>query len=79
MTDLLIRNINEDDVRAIDALATRLGLSRNELLRRETMNLAGEDNRQRRARILNEPHAFFPMPWTTKSCPTHGNDNQMAD
>ncbi len=40
MTDLLIRNINEDDVRAIDALATRLGLSRNELLRRETMSLA---------------------------------------
>ncbi|MGO1591511.1 MAG: type II toxin-antitoxin system VapB family antitoxin [Ancrocorticia sp.] len=40
MTDLLIRHLDESDVQAIDELAARLGISRNELLRRETTNLA---------------------------------------
>lgn len=44
MTDLLIRNIDDDDVRAIDALAARMGLSRNELLRREARALASRSN-----------------------------------
>lgn len=40
MPDLLIRNVDEADVRAIDALAARLGLSRSELLRRQARQLA---------------------------------------
>ncbi|MFT3888856.1 MAG: ribbon-helix-helix protein, CopG family [Arachnia sp.] len=40
MTDLLIRNVDEAAVAAIDSLAERLGISRAELLRRETENLA---------------------------------------
>lgn len=40
MADLLIRNVDEDDVKAIDALAARLGISRSELLRREARQLA---------------------------------------
>lgn len=40
MADLLIRGVDDDDLAAIDALATRLGISRSELLRRETRNLA---------------------------------------
>lgn len=35
MTDVLIRNVPEDQLRAIDAKAARLGLSRNDYLRRE--------------------------------------------
>lgn len=34
MTDILLRNLSDDEVRAIDAKASRLGLSRNEYLRR---------------------------------------------
>lgn len=40
MTDVLIRDIPEDDVRAIDAEAARLGVSRNEYLRREMRRIA---------------------------------------
>jgi hypothetical protein len=40
MADLLIRNVDDEDVKAIDALAARMGISRSELLRRETTNLA---------------------------------------
>lgn len=40
MADLLIRNVGDDDVKAIDALASRMGISRSELLRREARNLA---------------------------------------
>ncbi|MFT3714445.1 MAG: ribbon-helix-helix protein, CopG family [Gordonia sp. (in: high G+C Gram-positive bacteria)] len=40
MTDVLIRNVDDDDLRHIDALAAELGLSRSELLRRETRELA---------------------------------------
>ncbi|MBD0023691.1 ribbon-helix-helix protein, CopG family [Gordonia pseudamarae] len=40
MTDILIRNVDDDDLRHIDALAAELGLSRTELLRRETKELA---------------------------------------
>lgn len=35
MSDILIRDIPDDVLSAIDANATRLGLSRNEYLRRE--------------------------------------------
>ncbi len=34
MTDLLLRNLSDEDVAAIDSRAARLGLSRNEYLRR---------------------------------------------
>ncbi len=34
MADLLLRNLRDEDVAAIDARASRLGLSRNEYLRR---------------------------------------------
>ncbi|WP_446664152.1 type II toxin-antitoxin system VapB family antitoxin [Flexivirga sp. B27] len=40
MADVLVRNIDEDDLKAIDALAASQGLSRNELLRREAHELA---------------------------------------
>lgn len=40
MTDLLIRNLDDDAVRRIDATAERQGLSRNEYLRREITRLA---------------------------------------
>ncbi|NDL56216.1 ribbon-helix-helix protein, CopG family [Phytoactinopolyspora mesophila] len=40
MTDLLIRNIDEEAVRRIDANAERQGLSRSEYLRREVSRLA---------------------------------------
>lgn len=48
MADVLVRNVDEDDLKAIDALAAGLGLSRNELLRRETHELA---RRQRGAAV----------------------------
>ncbi len=35
MTDILIRDVPDDIVAALDARAARLGLSRNELLRRQ--------------------------------------------
>ena len=34
MTDILIRGLSDDDVRNLDACAMRLGLSRNQFLRR---------------------------------------------
>lgn len=34
MTDVLIRNVPEDDLQRIDERASRMGLSRNEFLRR---------------------------------------------
>lgn len=34
MTDILIRNLDEDDVSRLDKRASRLGLSRNEFIRR---------------------------------------------
>ena len=40
MTDLLIRNVDDAAVAAIDAQAERMGISRAELLRRETENFA---------------------------------------
>lgn len=40
MADVLIRNIDDDDLKAIDSLAASQGISRNELLRRETREIA---------------------------------------
>lgn len=40
MADVLIRNIDDDDLRLIDSVAARQGLSRSELLRRETHEFA---------------------------------------
>ena len=40
MVDLLIRNIDVEDVRSLDALAAHMGISRGELLRREARSLA---------------------------------------
>lgn len=34
MADLLLRNLSDDDITAVDARSTKLGLSRNEYLRR---------------------------------------------
>lgn len=39
MPDLLIRNVDDDTLRRIDADAQRQGLSRNEYLRREVSRL----------------------------------------
>lgn len=41
MSDLLIRNIDDETVRRIDADAARQGLSRNEYLRRAVVRFAG--------------------------------------
>ncbi|MBO9523082.1 MAG: antitoxin [Nocardioidaceae bacterium] len=35
MTDVLIRNVPDDDLRRIDEKASKLGLSRNDYLRRQ--------------------------------------------
>lgn len=35
MTDVLIRNVPEEDLRRIDEKASRLGMSRNDYLRRQ--------------------------------------------
>ena len=45
MPDLLIRNVDADTVRQIDTEAQRLGLSRNEYLRREIARLAHRGHR----------------------------------
>lgn len=39
MTDVLIRNLDEETLRRVDADAARLGLSRNEYLRRAVERL----------------------------------------
>lgn len=40
MTDVLIRNVPDDDLQGIDDAAQRLGLSRTEFLRREMHQVA---------------------------------------
>jgi len=40
LADLLIRNIDDEAIRLIDAAAERLGLSRNEYLRRTLVKIA---------------------------------------
>ena len=40
MTDVLIRNVSEDDLAQIDEQASSLGLSRSEYLRRQIEQLA---------------------------------------
>lgn len=45
MTDVLIRNVPDDDLRRIDAEAARRGLTRNELLRRELAKLGARDGK----------------------------------
>lgn len=40
MVDLLIRDVDVEDVRSLDALAAHMGISRSELLRREARSLA---------------------------------------
>ena len=44
MTDILIRDVPEEVVAAIDARAATLGLSRNEFLRRKMMQEASRSN-----------------------------------
>jgi plasmid stability protein len=44
VTDVLIRNLPDDVLERIDARAARLGLSRNEFLRREIAQVAGRDS-----------------------------------
>ena len=45
MADLLIRNVDPEVLRSIDAIAQDLGLSRNEFLRREVARIAGAGSR----------------------------------
>lgn len=50
VTDVLIRNVDEADLRRIDDKATRLGLSRGEYLRRQiSRDAAGEGRTVSRA------------------------------
>lgn len=44
MTDVLIRNVPEDDLARIDERAARMGLSRGEYLRRRIAQDAGRDS-----------------------------------
>ena len=44
MTDVLIRNVPEDDLARIDEQATRLGLSRGEYLRRQISQTAARSS-----------------------------------
>jgi plasmid stability protein len=43
MTDVLIRNVPDDVLERIDAKAAKLGISRNEFLRRQIAQEAGRD------------------------------------
>ena len=61
MADILIRNVGDADLRGIDALAERLGISRSELLRRETKKLgtlgappASRDDLDRSSRVFSD-------------------------
>lgn len=45
MANVLIRGVDDADLRAIDHLAKRLGLSRGEFLRRETKRIAARETR----------------------------------
>jgi MoaA/NifB/PqqE/SkfB family radical SAM enzyme len=45
MTDVLIRNVNEEDLARIDDQAARLGLSRSEYLRRQIVQTAARGSR----------------------------------
>ncbi len=44
MTDVLIRNVPEDDLARIDEQASRLGLSRGEFLRRQISQTAARSS-----------------------------------
>ena len=44
MTDVLIRNVPDDDLRRIDEKARRLGLSRSEFLKRQIAQEAARDS-----------------------------------
>lgn len=44
MTDILIRNVPDDDLRRIDEKARRLGLSRSEYLKRQIAQEAARDS-----------------------------------
>ncbi|GAB3488073.1 ribbon-helix-helix domain-containing protein [Flexivirga lutea] len=44
MVDILIRNVDDDDLKAIDAMAASRGISRSELLRREAHEFARRHN-----------------------------------
>lgn len=59
MADLLIRNVEDEDVRAIDALAARMGISRSELLRREARNLARRGTEPMTTADLDRSAAVF--------------------
>jgi hypothetical protein len=65
MTDVLIRNVPDDDLRRIDAEAVRRGLTRNELLRRELAKLGARDGRL----TLDDFHKFDGL----------GDDDLMRD
>lgn len=43
MSDILVRDVPDEVVAALDARARRLGLSRNEYLRREIRRIAASD------------------------------------
>lgn len=46
MADVLIRNVDDDDLKLIDSMAASQGLSRNELLRRQTHEFAHSHARE---------------------------------
>lgn len=62
MTDLLIRNIDEETLRRLDASAERQGLSRNEYLRREVSRLAqGASRPANRSDLARSVHALSDL------------------
>lgn len=60
MVDVLIRDVPEDAVAAIDAAASRLGLSRNEYLRRRLVGDAG-------ASMSGRPTTVEDLEWFTET------------
>lgn len=59
MTDVLIRNVPEDDVRLLDHRAERLGVSRTEFLRRLLSEQARAESNQIRLDISVTDFAIF--------------------
>lgn len=69
MADLLIRNVDEDTIRRIDANAARLGISRSEYLRREV---------QRAARVSSTRTTWADLERSAEACADLLDEEIMA-
>lgn len=69
VADVLIRNVDDEVVRGIDTLAERMGLSRNELLRREIVKVA---------RVTGQPVTRDELQRSLELLADLGNESVMA-